>query len=296
MREDVSFESAGTRCAAWLYRPAQSGPTGCVVLAHGFGAVREAGLDAYARRFADAGLVALAFDYRHFGASAGHPRQLVDIGRQLADWTAAIEHARTLPGVDPARIALWGTSFSGGHVVTLAARDPRIAAVVSQVPYLGLVRKRSVPDRRTLRLACRALLDQLLGAFRAGPLDIPIVGEPGSAALLQAPGAAEQFRALLPEHTTWENRVAARIVLRLPGYRPGQLAAQVRCPVLYCAVEQDRITPSSLIEASAAASPQARLTTYPGEHFEIYQPPLREQVADEQARFLLHHLVPAATT
>lgn len=265
-----------------------------MVLAHGFGAVREAGLESYAERFAAAGLAALVFDYRHFGASDGRPRQLVDISRQLADWTAAIDYARALPGVDPERIALWGTSFSGGHVVTLAARDPRIAAVVSQVPYLGLLRKRAVPDRRTLRLTATALRDQLRGARE--PLCIPIVGDPGSAALLQAPGSAEQFRALLPTETTWRNEVAARIVLRLPGYRPGQVAARVRCPVLYCSCEQDQITPASLITAAAAASPLGRLLSYPGEHFEIYQSPLRERVADDQTRFLSEHLAvqPAA--
>ncbi len=106
-----------------------------VVMAHGFSATRDQRLDAYAERFAAAGLGVLLFDYRHFGASGGEPRQLLDIRRQHADYRAAIAYARTLPWVDGDRVALFGSSFSGGHVIALAAADPSIAAVVSQCPF-----------------------------------------------------------------------------------------------------------------------------------------------------------------
>src|SRR2546428_14186202 len=132
-RSDVTFQSAGTRCAAWLYRPAENGgaPTPCVILAHGFSGVRDQRLDAYAERFAQAGLTALVFDYRYFGDSDGEPRQLLDIRRQLEDWRAAIAYARALKGVDPARFAIWGSSFSGGPALTLAAPDPALPGPVS---------------------------------------------------------------------------------------------------------------------------------------------------------------------
>src|SRR4051812_4254533 len=122
-RIDVSFLSGGERCAAWLYRPEGSGPHACVVLAHGFGGVRYARLDAFAERFARAGFAALVFDYRHFGDSEGEPRQVIDIRRQLDDWRSALAFVRSLEDVDADRIALWGTSFSGGHVATIAAED-----------------------------------------------------------------------------------------------------------------------------------------------------------------------------
>src|SRR5256885_7139289 len=117
-RVDVVFKSGGLNCASWLYRPEGDGPHPCVILAHGFGGIREMRLDAYASCFAQAGLAALVFDYRHFGASEGEPRHLLDPtlrgafgasgvpGRQLEDWAAAIAYARTLEGVDPERIAL----------------------------------------------------------------------------------------------------------------------------------------------------------------------------------------------
>src|SRR5881227_611764 len=88
-RLDVAFPSGSDHCRAWLFMPDAERPP-LVILGHGLGATREFGLEPYARRFADAGIAALAFTYRHFGDSGGQPRQLLDIERQLADWAAAI--------------------------------------------------------------------------------------------------------------------------------------------------------------------------------------------------------------
>src|SRR5438445_13803262 len=130
-RRDVAFTSSGDECRAWLFLPDTERPP-LVILGHGLGGTREYGLEPYAQRFADAGIAALVFTYRHFGDSGGHPRQLLDSGRQLDDWAAALAYARTLEEVDSARIALWGTSFGGGHVLVAAARDGGGAAVVRQ--------------------------------------------------------------------------------------------------------------------------------------------------------------------
>ena len=131
-------------------------------MAHGFSATRDLRLDAYAERFCAAGIGALLFDYRHFGASAGEPRQLLDIRRQHADYRAAVAYARGLDWVDPDRVALFGSSFSGGHVIAVAAQDPRIAAVVSQCPFtdglatlpkLGVLNAAQADARRAARPA-----------------------------------------------------------------------------------------------------------------------------------------------
>src|ERR1700712_5928770 len=119
-REDVWFTSGTDRVSAWLYRPDSAGPVPLLVMAHGLGAVRTMRLDAYAERFAAAGYACLVFDYRNFGDSEGAPRQLIDIRMQLQDWTVAVAFARTLTGIDPQRIGLWGTSVSGGHLIATA--------------------------------------------------------------------------------------------------------------------------------------------------------------------------------
>ena len=106
-----------------------------VILAHGCGAVVEAGLIPYAERFAEAGMYVLAFDYRYFGMSDGEPRELLSMEMELADWAAALAYARSMDEVDNERIAIWGSSMAGGPVIEVAARDEgEIAAIVAHVP------------------------------------------------------------------------------------------------------------------------------------------------------------------
>jgi dienelactone hydrolase len=133
-REKVRFPSGGADCAAW-HHPSTNGA--CVIMAGGFAVPKEPGTDQFARRFGDAGFGILAFDYRGLGESGGRSRQVVRIGDQLADWQAAIGFARILPGVDPSRLALWGFSASAGHLLRVAARTPRLGAVIAQTPNVG---------------------------------------------------------------------------------------------------------------------------------------------------------------
>ncbi|MGI8803628.1 MAG: alpha/beta hydrolase, partial [Solirubrobacteraceae bacterium] len=251
-RFEVSFDSDGDRCAAWLYLPAGGPPYPCVVLAHGFTMVRDCRLDAYAERFAAAGLAAVVFDYRHFGSSEGQPRQLLDISRQLADWRSAIGFVRGCDELDSSRIALWGTSFSGGHVVGLAAEDARIAAVVSQVPYAGLGR-RDGPVRAGFlaRMIGASVLDEIRGRLGRSPHYIPVTGEPGTFAAFNTAGGRDQMTSIVPAGSTWENRFTPRVNLRLPRYRPYDRTSDVRCPLLVCVCEHDSITPAAPAIAGA---------------------------------------------
>jgi len=289
LREDVGFDSDGARCAAWLYRP--EGAEACVVLAHGWTGVRVQRLDAYAERFAAAGLAALVFDYRHFGDSEGEPRQLLDIRRQLADWRAAVEYARGLEGIDPRCIALWGSSFSGGHVIETAAADPRIAAVVAQVPFVdGLANLRRLGLGHAVRMTGEGLRDQLGALLGRPPHMIASVGPPGSRAVMSSPDAQPGFMALNPPGYEFPNRAAARVVLRVGRYRPIRRAARVRCPMLVVIADDDVVTPPDLARRAAARAPRAEVRHYPGGHFDPYVGELFERVVAEEADFLAHHL------
>jgi fermentation-respiration switch protein FrsA (DUF1100 family) len=291
-RTDVSFASDGVRCAAWHYVPDASGPAPCVVMAHGFSAVRDQRLDVFAERFADAGLACLVFDYRHFGDSGGEPRQLIDIGRQLADWRAAIEFARSLDGVDPDRIALWGSSFSGGHVVATAAADQRIRAVVSQVPFTdGRSALRAGGARAALRLTVAGARDQVRALAGRSPHYLPAVGPPGTAAAMTAPEAEPGFLALSSPNTTWVNRYAARVGLRVTGYRPFAQLPKLRCPVLVLVADNDQTTPPGPAAKAAERAPHATLVRYPIGHFDIYVGNWFERAVAEEAGFLTRHLV-----
>ncbi len=292
-RSDTTFPSGDASCAGWLYRPEGAGQHPLIVMAHGFSATRELRLDAFAEVFVQAGIGVLLFDYRHFGASGGRPRQLLDIGRQQEDYRSAIAHARDLEWVDPSRVALFGSSFSGGHVVAVAAKDRRIAAVVTQCPFQdGLATLPKLGLANVARLTVAGLRDQLGALLGREPFTVPAVGQPGTLAVMNPPGAEEGFRAIVPADTTWENRVAARIALRVGMYRPGRAASRLACPGLWCVAEDDVITPASAAIAAAERAPRGELKRYPGGHFDIYVGELFEQVVADQVAFLVRHLKP----
>lgn len=124
MRLDVSFPSSNGQCAAWLYLPSDDTTAPIVVMAHGIGGIKAMRLDAYADRFRQASFACLVFVYRGFEDSSGERRQALDIGMQLQDWKSAIDFASTLSEVDATKLAVWGTSFGGGHAITTAASNP----------------------------------------------------------------------------------------------------------------------------------------------------------------------------
>jgi pimeloyl-ACP methyl ester carboxylesterase len=298
-RSDVSFASHGTTCRAWLYAPAVasdgSGARPCVVMAHGFGATRDASLAPYAERFAAAGMYVLLFDYRHFGASDGEPRQLVSVRRQLQDYAAAVEFARTLQGVDPKRIAAWGTSFAGGHAVVTAATVPGIAAAVCQCPMMdGLAAVANILEYagvgQLLRLTGHGLWDLAVAPFGRAHY-IPTVGQPGSLAVMSSEDADAGYRALAPPGFRFE--VAARIALFAALYRPVSYAARVRCPVLVQICEHDSVAPAAASERLVAGlGAFAEPRRYPIGHFEPYFGAPFERSVSDQLGFLQRHLRP----
>jgi dienelactone hydrolase len=293
-REDVWFNSGSDRISAWLYRPASDGDAPLLVMAHGLGAVRTMRLDAYAERFREAGYACLVFDYRNFGDSEGAPRQLLDIRMQLQDWMVAVAYARTLPGIDPNRIGLWGTSFSGGHVIATAARLPGIAAVVSQCPFTDSVASLGAVDPLiSARLTALAARDLITARFGGTPVMVQTAGLPGEVALMTAPDAYPGFLGLVPDGVELRNEVAARIGLRLLPYRPGRLAAKVPCPILFCICETDTVAPSGPTRRYAATAPRGEIKLYPEGHFEIYVGDAFERVLTDQLDFLQRNLLTA---
>ncbi|WP_020554422.1 alpha/beta hydrolase [Embleya scabrispora] len=295
-REKVHFVSGGTRCAAWHY---PGGNGGCVIMAGGFAVTKEPGTDLFAKRFHEAGFAVLAFDYRGLGESDGQPRQVAPIGGQLADWQAAIEFARTLPGVDPARLAGWAFSVSGGHVLRVAARTARLAAVVAQTPNVdGPAVLRNAARYQTplalLRLTGRGVLDALGGAVGRPPLLVPLAGERGTVALLATPDAQETDRVLNPEniHPEWQQSVAARSTLALGWYRPGRDASRVHCPLLVVVCDQDRTALAEPAVAVANRAPRAELLRVPGGHYAPFTT-AHEQVVEVELSFLRRHLLEA---
>ncbi len=295
-REDLTFRSGGLDCAAWFYCPAADRPLPCVVLGHGFDGVREQRLDAYAQRFATAGLAALVFDYRCFGSSEGEPRQLYDNKAQLEDWRAAIAHARGRDQVDADAIALWGTSTSGGHIIQLAAEDERIAAVVAQVPFAdGLAQLFALPIGRSLGLLWAGLKDRVGTVFGRPPHLIPAAGRPGTLAAVTSPDSLSGLAQITPPDSTWRNEVVARFTLTTAMYRPSRQAPRVRCPLLVCVADGDQLIAFDPAIKIATQAPAGELRRYPFSHFGMYFGEGFERAAADQADFLRRHLLPADT-
>jgi uncharacterized protein len=293
-RLDVEFASAGVTCRAWLYLPKATAPAPIIVMAHGFGGIREMRLDVFAERFRGAGYGCLVFDYRHFGASDGEPRQLLDVQRQLADWVAAIAFARSRHDIDADRIVLWGSSFSGGHVLSAAARDSDIAAVISQCPFTdGLVSVLAMDRSNAVRVGMRAVADVAARIVGRPPVMLPIVGTPGSVAMMTAPDAAPAMVAMVPPDVKWRNEVAARVALQVIRYRPGRDAAEVRCPLLACVCSEDSVAPANATLQYLEKAPQGDIRLYSEGHFDIYDGTAFEQLVSDQIQFLSDH-VPVA--
>ncbi|MEZ5114512.1 MAG: alpha/beta fold hydrolase [Nocardioidaceae bacterium] len=199
-RKDIAFASGKERCAAWLYLPEGASAdhkVPIIVMAHGLGGVRRARLDAFAERFCAAGYACLVFDYRHFGDSTGMPRELLRVPLQREDYHAAIAHARTIPEVDPERVVLWGTSFSGGHVIVTAAEDPRVVAAIAQCPFTdGIASVLAINPIVSAKLTVLATQDAALAASGKGLVRVPLVGAPGETALMTAPDAKPGYEAV----------------------------------------------------------------------------------------------------
>ncbi len=296
----VEFTSAGERCAGVHLAPGRDAFAGvdgrapCVVLAHGFVGTVDSGLIPYAERFAAAGLHALAFDYRHFGNSGGEPRQLLSVRRQLEDYAAAIAFARTLDGVDPERIVVWGTSYSGGHVVPVAVADGHVAAVIAQTPAMDGVQTllnliRYAGPGYALRLVGAGVRD-LVSSLRGGePVMLPAVGPPGSLAAMSSPDAEPGYLSITGE--TWRNEFAARIMLSAGSYRPGLQADRLPCPMLVQIADRDAVAPAKAAQAAAwLATGRGEVRTYPIGHFEIYTGAPFERAVSDQLHFLSRHL------
>ena len=292
--KEVFFDSGGVRCAADLYWPADAQtPVPCVVMGHGASATKRLALPRYAAKFAACGMAVLAFDYRGWGASEGGPRQVVDAGAQRDDYRAAVRWARAHPGIDPERIALWGTSFSGGLVLAVAADDPRVAAVVSQVPMIDArqrgrsVRRWLSPERavRLVRFTIAAIRDTWRARRGLPPLLVPVVGDPWQLAVFTDPGARAALAGQDGEAAGWRNEIAPRAMFALPRYRAGT-AERLGMPVLMCLADHDEETSSTFALRVAGRMPAATVLHYALGHFDVYLDPNIEPISDAQAGFL----------
>jgi cephalosporin-C deacetylase-like acetyl esterase len=294
MRTDITFTSEdGTALAAWLYLPEGSNPLSqdglvpCVVMSHGFTALRTMGLDEYAQIFADAGLACLVYDHRNWGDSGGEPRFETDPWRQLSDMRDAVTFVRTVPQVDSSRVGVWGTSYAGGHALMIGALDRRVQAVVAQVPLVdGLGFFRTAVKGGGEKLLARLVADR----------DARFRGEPPQTVRSAVDGSTTaEWAALVDVEGVWPNRMTLRSLELVASYMPKDFAAQIApTPLLMLVAEEDEITPSGpQLEAFEAAGTPKELLRFPCRHYDVYTA-LQAETAAAARDFLVRHLAPQA--
>jgi len=276
-RRDIEFDAEGVTLRGWFYdADGASGAAPTVVMAHGFSAVKEMYLDRFAEAFAAAGLNALVFDNRNFGASDGEPRQEIDPVQQVRDYRHAITYASTLDEVDPTRIGAWGSSYSGGHVLVLGAIDRRVKAVVAQVPLVSGSANVAELVRVDFRAGFRQMFDDDRAArFRGDPpAMVPVVAEdPLAPSALPTPDSWTWFTETGKTRApSWKNEVTLRTVEMLGEYEPAAYIARISpTPLLMVVAREDHLTPAHLaIDAYERAREPKRLVILPGGHFDAY--------------------------
>lgn len=284
MRDDVSFESHGVTCRGWFYRPAK-GPAPAIVMSHGFTAVKEQSLDRFAQAFQAAGFAVLVFDYRFIGASEGEPRQRIVPAEQHDDLRAALSWVAARDDVDADRIGMWGTSYSGGHTVVMAALDPRVKVAVAQVAAVDLA-------ATIIALAGRDGFNGLLELFAAdhaarntgqNGAALPAVAPPGGNAVLATPDSWAWFTETAKSAPNWKNEVTVESVARLVEYAPKNFIHLIAPkPLLIQAGVNDSIIPIAQVrEAFAHAGKPKKLDEFECGHFDFYEPgPWHDRAVD----------------
>lgn len=290
-RLNVTFSSQSSTCAGWFYRADVENPAPCIVMAHGLAGVKEMRLDAYAERFREQGYHVLVFDYRHFGASAGSPRQILDIGKQQEDWIAATDYAKARTEVDSSRIVLWGSSLSGGHVMAIA-KQARAAAAIAQVPHTdGIASLLAISPLQSMKLTAHGLYDMARSAVGRSPHYVAASGQPGSTALMTAPEAAGYLQ-LVPSQHEFDQRVAARFALKIGLYSPGRSLRDLDVPVLVQVAIADETTPPDAAIRAGRRGKHALVQTYDCGHFDPYVNETFETFVADQIQFLDRTLDP----
>lgn len=297
--ESVEFASEGGVLRGRLYRPTAGTPVPVVVMAHGFSATITMTADRYAEVFQQAGLAALLYDHQNFGASDGEPRYTVNPWLQARGYRDAVTFAAGLSGIDAARIALWGDSFSGAVALVAAGVDERVAAVVVQAPATGREHAPPDPDSTLYHLLRETLRD---GDISGDPDDLvgplPVV----SPDQIHAPSLLTPIQAYrwFIEYggrfgTGWDNR-ATRVTPKTPApFHAGLAAPYIECPVLMQISPLDEMPGADPVVArgvfDALGGPK-ELIEIDGGHFGLLHHPSHwfDAASDTQQEFLVRML------
>lgn len=290
-RSNIEFNSDGIMLRGWFYQPNETEtPSPCVIMAHGFTALKEHYLDKFATVFANNGICVLVYDNRNFGDSDGEPRLEVNPSDQVRDYRNAITFAQSIPGVDKNRIGIWGASFSGGHVLTVAARDKRVKCAVSLVPFISGYHKSirlNKPEKWTL---IREMYNRDRASRLNGnpPQTLPVVSLDETENSVMKIKTAHTFFTSVEK---WPNAVTLRSVEMSGDYEPIVYIKQISpTPLLFIVAKSDTINTTDIaLKAYNKAREPKKLVLIPGDHFAPYVDEF-ETCAKNSCDWFIEHL------
>ena len=282
-QRDIMIETNGETLSARLYP--QQEPCPLIIMSHGFSALMAMGLEEYASEFAAAGFAVLVYDHRNYGGSSGWPRNETDPWQQVEDMRAVISYGRNLSYVDKERIGLWGTSYSGGHALTVSSLDRRVSCVVSQVPLVSGQRNFNawVPEKSRLRFLER-LAEDRDGLARG---DCPMV----TPAAIPGSETAE-WVTTVDKEGIYPNEITLRSLDLMRSYEPMSFIEGIApTPMLMIIADQDTQTPVAWQkEAFELAGEPKKLITLSGRHYDPYTLLFEESLEAALSWFQAHLL------
>mmetsp|Transcript_36928 Transcript_36928/g.44674 ORF Transcript_36928/g.44674 Transcript_36928/m.44674 type:complete len:372 (-) Transcript_36928:421-1536(-) len=290
-RKDIMFPSAkGDQCHAWLYQPPDAKHPPVIVMAGGFGAQKDLGvMEQYALKFQASGLAVFLFDYRGFGYSDGAVRNLIDPEGHVEDFKSALKYVRSnlSKEVNTHKIGLFGTSFSGGHILVVSSEEGNnLQAVVSLVPHLDQSAAKSrlfkpppigrglIGGLRFLRTVWQDRTREVLGLPPAY-VRITGTGEDGVALIQIPPFIFDKYFTKFPPSEKllghWMNLAPARSVNYCGDYSPINYVSKVTAPVMFVAAEKDVICPPEFIrKAQKMCSGETEMMVRDCGHMDLY--------------------------
>lgn len=287
MVEPLYVKSDHEVIAADFYRPKSIEKPAVILMAHGLAALRHFKLVQYAQHFAQAGYAVVLFDYRYWGGSTGRPRELVSIKAQLDDWRSMISHIAERKSIDAKRMILWGTSLSGGYVLSLASRLHNIAAVMVQVPFVDGAESAKLYPLQQLPKALKISSQDYMGAkVGMSPKTLAVVAQKELCFLPTADSYAGYMSIVNPDHY-WSGEIPARVFFNLIRYRPIQEVRQINIPVLFIAAQRDSLIPiESSRETATNIAPYVQYEEWDMHHFDIYHGEWFKKAIQTQLEFL----------
>ncbi|KAB8278291.1 Alpha/Beta hydrolase protein, partial [Aspergillus minisclerotigenes] len=302
-RDNIEFQTADhVTLRGWFFCPpikATETRLPCLVMSHGFSALKEMELDTFAEYFTqNLPISCLVYDNRGFGDSdtkAGQPRHEILPSQQTSDISDAITYAQSRADVDPDRIGIWGSSYSGGHVLWVGAVDRRVKVVLSHVPYTDGWQNINRLMRPDMMEAVNKSFqeDRLARAAGKPAATMKVVDEdPLKPSALPTPDSYQFFSAWEAK-SNWKNEVTLKSLEAAREYYPSAHISRISpTPLLMTVADNDFIIPTDLIlEAYSRAREPKKLEIFPGGHFDGYDGKGFERIAPVQVDFLKEHLV-----